>query len=248
MINDGRAKAVQKKYKDAKSYVKPHNITINDQVLLRQQQTKSNPPYNPDPYKVVEINGHQITAERDGNTLTRDAQKWKTINLREKPDYARENYDNSLGMYTDEEGSHVDAAVRDPTGNAPCEVSRSNTSAESALEITRSGGRDCRWKNTTAAIRKHHWKNPTAAAQAQQAGKPATTAQEEDKPRHRASVREPPRGRCQPDMELPTNHPLPQTCTATVSHGLGTSEMDTKQGWYTHLIQLDWSFKNSCYQ
>jgi len=140
MINDGRAKAVQKKYKDAKSYVKPHNITINDQVLLRQQQTKSNPPYNPEPYKVFEINGHQITAERDGNTLTRDAQKWKTINLREKPDYARENYDNSLGMYTDEEGSHVDAAVRDPTGNAPCEVSRSNTSAESALEITRSGG------------------------------------------------------------------------------------------------------------
>ena len=91
LLNDSHAKAVQKKHKDAKAYVKHHQIKMDDHVLLKQQQTKSDPPYDPEPYKVVDIRGHQITATRGDKTLTRDAQKWKAINLREKPNYAREN-------------------------------------------------------------------------------------------------------------------------------------------------------------
>jgi hypothetical protein len=39
----------------------------------------------------VDVHGHQITATRGDKLLTRDAQKWKAIHLREKPDYAMEN-------------------------------------------------------------------------------------------------------------------------------------------------------------
>jgi len=134
MLNDSKAKAVQKKYKDAKSYVKPHTIEINDQVLLKQQQTKSNSPYDPEPYKVVEINGHQITADRKGSTLTRDAQKWKVINVREKPDYARENEENTPGTGTDEGSPHCDPLVGNPpSGNA---VSVESCGSSSNSEVT----------------------------------------------------------------------------------------------------------------
>ena len=37
------------------------------------------PPYDPDPYCVVEVRGHQITAMRKGKTIKRDAQKWKLV-------------------------------------------------------------------------------------------------------------------------------------------------------------------------
>ena len=145
MLNDSKAKAVQKKYKDGKAYVKPHDIMINDHVLLRQQQTKSKPPYNPEPYKVIEINGHQITAEKEGSILTRDAQKWKTINLREKPDYARENKDNSQAMGTDEGELHNESAVGDPTRDDATGSKNSGSSAQPALEMTRS---DCAGSST----------------------------------------------------------------------------------------------------
>ena len=71
--------------------MKHHTIEVDDQVLLKQQQTKNDPPYDPEPYQVVDIHGHQITASRGDRILTRDAQKWKAIHLRSKPNYASEN-------------------------------------------------------------------------------------------------------------------------------------------------------------
>ena len=74
---DRRQKARQKIYKDNKCYVKPHTFTIGDTVLLSQKKTKMKPPYDPDPYTVTDVRGHQITAERGGKFFTRNAQKWK---------------------------------------------------------------------------------------------------------------------------------------------------------------------------
>lgn len=88
--NDAKAKATQKKYKDAKNYVKHHTIELGDQFLLKQQQSKTNPPYNPSPYQVIEMQGHQITGERDGVVRTRDAQKWKVVRPRSRPNYEEE--------------------------------------------------------------------------------------------------------------------------------------------------------------
>ena len=74
---DREVKSKQKYYKDKKPYVKSHTIAIGDTVLLSQKKTKLTPPYDPEPYCVTEIHGHQITATRNGKTITRDAQKWK---------------------------------------------------------------------------------------------------------------------------------------------------------------------------
>ena len=78
---------IQKRAKDNKNYVKPHSIKIGDTVLLSQKKTKMHPPYDPNPYIVVEVRGHQITATRGEKTITRDAQKWKIFWKRSKPNY-----------------------------------------------------------------------------------------------------------------------------------------------------------------
>ena len=64
---DREVKSKQKYYKDKKPYVKSHTIAIGDTVLLSQKKTKLTPPYDPEPYCVTEIHGHQITATRNGN-------------------------------------------------------------------------------------------------------------------------------------------------------------------------------------
>ena len=52
---DKQAKAKQKKYKDSRQYVRPHNLKPGDQASLAQKQTKTNPPYDPRPYKITEV-------------------------------------------------------------------------------------------------------------------------------------------------------------------------------------------------
>ena len=82
-------KAKQKLYKDSKAYVKEHVINVGDTVLLKQKKSKCNPPYDPDPYTVTETKGHQITAMRDQKFKTRDAQRWKKVNIVPKMDYRK---------------------------------------------------------------------------------------------------------------------------------------------------------------
>ena len=65
---DKKAKERQKKYKDQKRYVEEHKIKIGDQVLLERKSTKSNSPYDPDPYTVSQTHGTQITANRGGES------------------------------------------------------------------------------------------------------------------------------------------------------------------------------------
>ena len=48
-------------------------------MLLAQKKTKMSPPYDPSPYKVTGIRGHQITAVQEERSITRDAQKWKRL-------------------------------------------------------------------------------------------------------------------------------------------------------------------------
>ena len=50
--------------------IKPHNIIVGYRVLLNQKKTKFNHPYDPSPYHVTEIRGHQITAKQDHAVTT----------------------------------------------------------------------------------------------------------------------------------------------------------------------------------
>lgn len=76
---DMLAKEVMKKYKDKPANVRPHTISIGDKVLLRQKSTKKNPPHDPDPYTVTDVQGTQITAVRHGRPKTRDSQRFKRV-------------------------------------------------------------------------------------------------------------------------------------------------------------------------
>jgi len=64
-----------------------HNIRMGDKVLLERKVTKSNGPYDPDPYTVTQTHGTQITATREGASKTRDSQKWKKVVVVKKRDY-----------------------------------------------------------------------------------------------------------------------------------------------------------------
>ena len=98
---DVKAKQIQKSNKDGKLYVKPHNIEPGATLLLSQKKTKSNPPYDPKPYTATEIVGHQITATRGNKVMTRDAQKWKKIELATPTNY--ENVRNKEQNYHEED-------------------------------------------------------------------------------------------------------------------------------------------------
>ena len=89
---DDQAKQLQKHYKDRKSNVRPHNMKVGDSVLLMNRQTKGSTrtPYDPDPYRVTNIRGHQITAARRGATRVRDAKKFKKVEVRANPRYVRQ--------------------------------------------------------------------------------------------------------------------------------------------------------------
>ena len=76
---DRQSKMKQKKHKDSKNYVKPHNLKPGDMALLKQKQSKSDPPYDPHPYMITNVCGHQVTGERNTKVVTRDAQKWKRL-------------------------------------------------------------------------------------------------------------------------------------------------------------------------
>ena len=56
-------------------------------VLLKQKPQKHVTPYDPEPYAVSEVHGHQITATRDSQRKTRDAQKWKKVTIRAPIDF-----------------------------------------------------------------------------------------------------------------------------------------------------------------
>ena len=82
---DKLAKEVMKKYKDRPANVRPHTISIGDKVLLRQKSTKKNPPHDPDPYTVTDVQGTQITAVRHGHPKTRDSQRFKRVEIPQPP-------------------------------------------------------------------------------------------------------------------------------------------------------------------
>jgi len=42
------------------------------------------------------VKGHQITADKQEQSLTRDAQKWKRIDSRMRPDYVQEELDTRI--------------------------------------------------------------------------------------------------------------------------------------------------------
>ena len=67
---------------DGKHRTKKTDIQIGDRVLVKQDKTTIRPPFDPDPYRVTEVKGTQITAERDGQVKKRNQAKMKKLERR----------------------------------------------------------------------------------------------------------------------------------------------------------------------
>ena len=88
--HDSRSKARQKGYADNHRNVKELNFTVCDNVLVKQKKiNKLTPPFNPNPYIIVKINGSMITAQSStaGTLITRNSSFFKKIprRLEEEP-------------------------------------------------------------------------------------------------------------------------------------------------------------------
>ena len=81
---DAQKKKKQKAYKDKPANVKPHRIEKGDKVLLLNNKKRGPFWYDPTPYQVINIQGHQITARRGQTTLRRDAKAFKVIKQMQK--------------------------------------------------------------------------------------------------------------------------------------------------------------------
>ena len=96
-----KAKQTQKKYKDAPANVKPNNIQPGDNALLLRRGSKTSPRYDHRPYKVIGAQGTRITATRGEQTVTRDAQRFKRVNMpTHESNYRPQRY--SLDRYQDD--------------------------------------------------------------------------------------------------------------------------------------------------
>ena len=78
-LADEAAKNKMQAYHQQSNKIHDNNrIRINDCVLVKQnQRNKTTPPYDPKPYKVTQIKGTMITAERDDHIITRHASQFK---------------------------------------------------------------------------------------------------------------------------------------------------------------------------
>ena len=102
---DKEAKAqdrrTRKERYDEKNKVKECQVKPGDRVLMKQEKTTVKPPYDPNPYKVVEVKGAQITCSRGGKEKKRMKEKIKVI--KERLEYLRPGGQIIRDVHKDEE-------------------------------------------------------------------------------------------------------------------------------------------------
>lgn len=69
-----------KKNADKANHAQPRKITVGDKVLVRQEKhNKLTTPFDPKPYKVIEVKGTMIVAQRDDHRITRNSSHFKVL-------------------------------------------------------------------------------------------------------------------------------------------------------------------------
>ena len=80
--NDAVSKSKMKEYADKKRHTTPSSLSQGDHVLVKQRKLdKLTPPYNPDPYTVIEKRGSMVIADRDGHTVTRNSSQFRPVKI-----------------------------------------------------------------------------------------------------------------------------------------------------------------------
>lgn len=104
--NDARSKAKMAQYTDSRRHTKPSNLSVGDDVLVKQPKiNKLTPPYNPKPFTITKRFGSQITAQRGSQQIVRNSSFFKRIrNI--SPNFVDEEEEES-----DEEDPHQEPDV-----------------------------------------------------------------------------------------------------------------------------------------
>ena len=69
-------------YAGAKHHARNIPLEKGDKVMLMQKSSTTKTPWNPNPFEIKKILKAKITAERDGDTRTRNDRDWKKIKER----------------------------------------------------------------------------------------------------------------------------------------------------------------------
>ena len=83
-----KEKEKQKMYFDKRNKTKEKKLKVGDEIMLQQQKTTLRSPFDPDTYKVKEIKGSSVVAERRGRELFRAKNLIKVV--KQRPEYLKE--------------------------------------------------------------------------------------------------------------------------------------------------------------
>ena len=75
-------------YYDKRHKVKEKKVEIGDEIMLQQQKTTTRSPFDPDTYKVKEVKGSSVVAERRGRELFRAKNLIKVV--KQRPEYLKD--------------------------------------------------------------------------------------------------------------------------------------------------------------
>ena len=78
--NQGKQRDKEKQYADNRRHVRPSNIKIGDQVLVKQRKhNKLATNFSPKPYTVIAIKGSKVVAENKDHRITRNSSFFRKI-------------------------------------------------------------------------------------------------------------------------------------------------------------------------
>ena len=96
-LKDQETRADRKNKLDLRKTAKNKEISVGDKVLVSQRKSTTKPPYDPKPFKVIEIKGTQVTAERGNKKRVRNLGKVKVLRPRpEHPKLSKPNPNSTL--------------------------------------------------------------------------------------------------------------------------------------------------------
>ena len=78
---------------------------------MKQDKTTLKPPFDPEPFTVIAVQGSKVTAERDNKTKCRNLAKWKL--LKDRPQYLVPNKKKKReGNKSEEEDSDDESYIK----------------------------------------------------------------------------------------------------------------------------------------
>ena len=97
-------KLLQKKNFDRRHRTTTKEVKIGDQILIKQDKSTTQPPYDPDPLHVTKVSGNRVTATDGKKIRTRDKNQVKV--LPKRPDHLKPSWDRRVSNRKDQLKAH----------------------------------------------------------------------------------------------------------------------------------------------